>query len=538
MANIIGTHMAEGQSINRPPLFSGSNYNYWKARMKIYIQANDYACWNIIENGPIIPTKITENGEVTKPQKEWTIVDTKDVQNNAKAIHTLYCALDVNEFNRISGCETAKEIWDKLEVTHEGTSQVKESKISMLVHKYELFKMESSETISEMFTRFTDIINGLKSLGKVYTNVEMVRKILRCLPRSWGPKVTAIEEAKDLTKMGLDELLGSLMTHEITLKSNEENDEGKKKREIAFKTSSSQNNDELKHDEESDEDMALFTRRFNKMFKRGQFPRRQGRRNFDKNEEQKKDPIICFECKKPGHMKVDCPNLKKESRRDKRNIKFEKFKKAFAAWGESDVDTSDDESSDQEVANLCLVAQEDNKNEVHLESNSLNDLQDDYDDLYEESLKLINKNCMLRKQIASLSIEIETLKKHANELTSKNIELNDTILDLTKCLEKFTKGQKNLDLLLGSQRCVYDRAGIGHNTSTKQKLYKNIFVESTSFSTQKISCTYCNTEGHTKNTCYVKKCVRKGLKTIWVPKKKNATNIQGPNKIWVPKTNG
>ncbi|XP_057496707.1 uncharacterized protein LOC130781518, partial [Actinidia eriantha] len=195
------------------PLFSGSNYNYWKARMKIYIQANDYACWNIIENRPIIPTKITESGEVTKPQKEWTTVDTKDVQNNAKAIHTLYCALDVNEFNRISGCETAKEIWDKLEVTQEGTSQVKESKISMLVHKYELFKMESSETISEMFTRFTDIINGLKSLGKVYTNVEMVRKILRCLPRSWGPKVTAIEEAKDLTKMGLDELLGSLMTH-------------------------------------------------------------------------------------------------------------------------------------------------------------------------------------------------------------------------------------------------------------------------------------------------------------------------------------
>ena len=36
--------------------------------------------------------------------------------------------------------------------------------------------MESNETISDMFTRFTDIINGLKSLGKVYTNVEMVKQ--------------------------------------------------------------------------------------------------------------------------------------------------------------------------------------------------------------------------------------------------------------------------------------------------------------------------------------------------------------------------
>ena len=74
--------------------------------------------------------------------------------------------------------------------------------------------------------------------------------------------------------MGLDELLGSLITHKITIKSNKEFDESKKKREIAFKTSSSQQNDEIKDDEEIDEEMALFTRRFNKMFKKGQFLRR------------------------------------------------------------------------------------------------------------------------------------------------------------------------------------------------------------------------------------------------------------------------
>ena len=63
MVNIVGTHITEGQSITRPLHFSGSNYNYWKARMKIFIQANDYACWEIIENWPIITTKITEEGE-------------------------------------------------------------------------------------------------------------------------------------------------------------------------------------------------------------------------------------------------------------------------------------------------------------------------------------------------------------------------------------------------------------------------------------------------------------------------------------------
>ena len=88
----------------------------------------------------------------------------------------------------------------------------------MLVHKYELFKIEYDESITEMFTHFTDIINGLKSLGKSYTNSELVRKILRSLPRTWEAKVTAIQEAKDLNTLPLEELLGSLMTHELSMK--------------------------------------------------------------------------------------------------------------------------------------------------------------------------------------------------------------------------------------------------------------------------------------------------------------------------------
>ena len=38
----------------------------------------------------------------------------------------------------------------------------------MLVHKYELFKMEPIETITSIYTRFTDIVNNLKNLDKVY----------------------------------------------------------------------------------------------------------------------------------------------------------------------------------------------------------------------------------------------------------------------------------------------------------------------------------------------------------------------------------
>ena len=78
---------------------------------------------------------------VPKLRSEWSESKVKRVQVNFKAINTLHCALNPTEFNRISTCKMAKEIWDKLKVTHEGTSQVKESKIALLSNQYEMFKM-------------------------------------------------------------------------------------------------------------------------------------------------------------------------------------------------------------------------------------------------------------------------------------------------------------------------------------------------------------------------------------------------------------
>ena len=52
---------------------------------------------------------------------------------NANTMNIFYYGLHPNEYNRISLRESAKEIWDKLEVAHEGTNQVKKPKIILLV---------------------------------------------------------------------------------------------------------------------------------------------------------------------------------------------------------------------------------------------------------------------------------------------------------------------------------------------------------------------------------------------------------------------
>ncbi|RVW47725.1 hypothetical protein CK203_105079 [Vitis vinifera] len=68
-----------------------------------------------------------------------------------------------------------------------------------------------------MIIRFTNIVNGLEALGKTYKESEKVMKILMSLPSKWHTKVTEIQGAKDLTKLSLKELIGSLMTYEINL---------------------------------------------------------------------------------------------------------------------------------------------------------------------------------------------------------------------------------------------------------------------------------------------------------------------------------
>ncbi|XP_070040214.1 uncharacterized protein [Nicotiana tomentosiformis] len=89
------------------------------------------------------------------------------VQVNAKARNLLYNAISGEEYGKISSCDTTKEIWDKLEVTYEGTSKVKETHINMLVHDYELFQMKEGESIEEMFARFSKIISDLTAFDLI-----------------------------------------------------------------------------------------------------------------------------------------------------------------------------------------------------------------------------------------------------------------------------------------------------------------------------------------------------------------------------------
>ncbi|GAV58309.1 UBN2 domain-containing protein, partial [Cephalotus follicularis] len=113
-------------------------------------------------------------------------------------------------------------------LTHEGTEQVKNAKLALLNRDHELFKMQPNESIKNLYNQLLDITNALLGLCKVFGKDELVRKLLGCLNDEWEPKVTAIKKSKDLKAMEIEELLGSLMTHEVKLNKKSNTQVGKK----------------------------------------------------------------------------------------------------------------------------------------------------------------------------------------------------------------------------------------------------------------------------------------------------------------------
>ncbi|XP_070035441.1 uncharacterized protein [Nicotiana tomentosiformis] len=219
---------------------------------------------------------------------------------NFKAKKILVCGIGPDEYNRISACEYAKEIWEALKTAHGGTTQVKQSKIDMLTTEYDLFKMKEDEAIQEMHTCFTSIINELNSLSEIIPTNKLVRKTLSVLPGSWGRKVNVITKAKDLQKLTIDELIGNLKTYEMKRKKVIERREPNKEKKLVLQASN--------NDSSSDgSNMEYLIRRFQKMIqKHGGIPKKgSSSRNFKGND-------CCHKCRKSGHFIKDCPPYKQD----------------------------------------------------------------------------------------------------------------------------------------------------------------------------------------------------------------------------------
>ncbi|GKA42225.1 retrovirus-related pol polyprotein from transposon TNT 1-94 [Tanacetum coccineum] len=255
----------EGQSMQRPPLFESDSFIYWKNRFETYVKSKDIDLWHVITNGdfqPIIQNPETKLDEVVPFEKQSDELKRRLAKNN-EAKMVIYNALPRKEYERIFMCNTAKEIWKTLLITHQDSA----------------------------FARFNNIITSLKALNEGYSSKNYVRKFLKALHPKWRAKVTTIEESKDLTSLSLDELIENLKVYEMIIKKDSEIVKAKvEMKSLALKAKKESSDEECSTFKSEDEEYVTAVRDFKKFFKRrGRFARQpqNGKKTFQRSRDDK-----------------------------------------------------------------------------------------------------------------------------------------------------------------------------------------------------------------------------------------------------------
>ncbi|CAL1401775.1 unnamed protein product [Linum trigynum] len=200
------------------PHLTKTNYKNWYIRMKALLGSQD--AWDIVEKGYEIPV---EDSRVSLAEKE---VLRKNRKSDQKALTLIHQCLDESMFDQIADATTAKEAWEILQKEMQGVEPVKKVRLQTQRGDFEAIKMKEGESVSDYTARVKSIASKLKQYGEKIEETKVVEKILRSLLPKFDYVVVAMDEAKDVSKMTVDEVIGSLQAREERLnKRNEESSE-------------------------------------------------------------------------------------------------------------------------------------------------------------------------------------------------------------------------------------------------------------------------------------------------------------------------
>jgi hypothetical protein len=285
--------------LGKPPCFDGEYYSMWSDKKRHHLTSLHASFWD----------------------KDYDSDEVAQIRHfDSQATTILLASLCREEYNKVQGIKSAKEIWDVLNTTHEGDEVTKNTKRETIEGELGRFVLHQGEEPQAMYNRLKTLVNQVRNLRSTkWDDHEMVKVILRSLVFCNPTQVQLLRGDPRYKLMSPEEVIGKFVSFELMIKGSKhivDLEQGgtstPEVQPVAFKameekkeesTSSRLPIDASKLD---NEEMALIIKQ---------------RRGKDYKTRSKK---VCYKCGKPSHFIAKCPRSSDSDRDNNKRGKKEK----------------------------------------------------------------------------------------------------------------------------------------------------------------------------------------------------------------------
>ncbi|GJV78394.1 putative ribonuclease H-like domain-containing protein [Tanacetum coccineum] len=205
------------------PLLKQGEYEMWRLRIEQYFQIQDYALWDVIENGNSFkPTaRTTTNADGTSTSMIPGPVTTEEKaqkKNDVKARSMLLMALPNEHQLTFNQYKDAKTLFAAIQTRFGGNDATKKTQKTLLKQSYENFNALSIESLDSIFNMLHKIISQFAILCENISQEDLNLKFLRSLPSEWNTYVVVWRNKLDLETMSFDDLYNNFKIVEQEVK--------------------------------------------------------------------------------------------------------------------------------------------------------------------------------------------------------------------------------------------------------------------------------------------------------------------------------
>jgi hypothetical protein len=197
--------------LGKPPVFDGEDYSMWSDKMGHHLTSLHKSIWDIVEYGAQVP----KEGD-----KGYDSEEVEQIRHfNSQATTILLASLSQEEYNKVQGLKSAKEIWDVLKTAHEGDEVTKITKQETIEGELGRFMLNQGEEPQAMYNRLKTLVNQVRNLESTkWDDHEMVKVILRSLVFLNPTQVQLICGDPRYKLMSPEEVIGKFVSFELMIK--------------------------------------------------------------------------------------------------------------------------------------------------------------------------------------------------------------------------------------------------------------------------------------------------------------------------------